>query len=283
MFLGHDGNSARPWVVVLCPERVKRRAERFFKKDMVRRVLQSDESGTESFQVAVVGHAPRPRGSTNPTISVAHPSSGKRGIWPTKIRSSYDGSDHYATVGGFLVATNYDGVHYVYWLTTNHGITPITRDAPSAKNFWGNNYFSGPSSSDSEDEAHTDDRSDTNSEKEAVFGGPSESEGDLVWLKTGRLSDVSFSRVALDGDWALIEEMNDENLCLFTSGRNFGTVLGTVGEEQALSIGVGDPWEDKWSETNCRLSETSSMIITPSGHNFVPAHILLPGKCIEKL
>ncbi|KAI4681405.1 uncharacterized protein J4E84_007641 [Alternaria hordeiaustralica] len=63
MFLGHDESSARPWIVVLCPELVRKRAGKFFKQDMAQRLCQSDEPGCESFQVVVVGQGPRAGGS----------------------------------------------------------------------------------------------------------------------------------------------------------------------------------------------------------------------------
>lgn len=280
MFLGADENSVRPWIVVLCPERVKKRAQKFFEEDIVRRVCEPNDHGGEGFQVAVVGNPPRPRGSTDPTISLGYPSDLTYMSWSTKIKSSYDGNDHYATMGGFLVATSRNSISCVYGLTTSHGITPITRDTQSVEKPWGNYSFPGSSSSDSEDENHIDDGCGTHSENKFISGGISEPKEELVWSRTGSLADVSFSRMALDRDWALIKEVHKQDFESYIYP-NCQFRLGGVGDERSLSIG-GPHYKNSSPRTNCVLSETSSMIIPPSGSIFMPAHILVPGKNMQR-
>ena len=147
MFLGHDKNSAQPWIVVLCPKLVKKRAEKFFKQDMAQRICQSDEPGRESFEVAVVGHAPRPTaGEVAVFVEVAHTGSSR---WSPQVKMEHGGISHLATMGGYIVVAERDGTNTVYGLTAGHVMPRTGYERFSSDELW-DGLIPSPASSNSE-------------------------------------------------------------------------------------------------------------------------------------
>ncbi|CAN9386164.1 unnamed protein product [Alternaria alternata] len=95
--------------------------------------------------------------------------------------------------------------------------------------------------------------------------------GEPAWIDL-KLADVSFSREARDKDWALVEGLRLHQIVpSITRAWDDQIALGTIGEQQSLRIGF-----DTEVALECVLSQTPSMILTPSGHNFVQAHLLIP-------
>ncbi|KAH6866339.1 hypothetical protein BKA58DRAFT_318314 [Alternaria rosae] len=275
MFLGQDEDSARPWIVVLCPEPVKKRAEKFFKQDMAQRLCQLDEPGRESFHVVVVGHAPRPKtgGSARRVTMSSGLPTGDGSILRTFSSSSqadtkYHGKTSSAAIGGYILVSNFDGTEVVYGLTAGHVFPQTGIDSPSSDGPWGGSIPS-PDSSDLEDnitgipEHSAEDRGQSLLES---FIGP---RSEPAW--TGMvLAEVSFSREARDRDWALIERIRTTQIeSLYTKAPEREVVLGTMKDLQPAQLYFGAE-----VALNCTISRDISMILTPSGHNFVQAHIL---------
>jgi hypothetical protein len=55
MSLGHDQNTARPWIVVLCPATATKKIQKFFQEDLAMRLYKPVDTSLISFEVAVVG------------------------------------------------------------------------------------------------------------------------------------------------------------------------------------------------------------------------------------
>jgi hypothetical protein len=287
IYLGRDEASVRPWVVVLCPKLVKKRAEKFFKQDMAKRVCQSDEPGRESFQVAVVS-PPRPKtGESASFVKVAptrHVYDGS--AWcSSQVKAEHDGVSSFATMGGYVIVNTYDGEATAYGLTAGHILTQKDYDIPSSDRSSAGAIPS-PHPSDSEDDDTIIPENNAQSRDRDLLECSLSSRVDTVWTDM-KIAEVSFSNEAKDRDWALIEDIRTGHVdrsysraenprtSFDNGGENTTMVLGTVGEQRFLQIGF-----DSVVGTDCTLSQTSSLIITPSGHNFVPVYTLVPGKDI---
>jgi len=282
MFLGHEQSSSRPWIVVLCPELVRKRAEKFFKQDMAQRLCQSDEPGRESFQVVVVGHAPRPKadeyasrvGTPSGLSTADHDSTSHSFQSSSKVDTKHEGISSSAAIGGYILVTNLDGTETTYGLTAGHVLPQTAIDSPLSDDQWDGSMPS-PDSSDSEDDLTSIPEHSAKGRGQSLlesFIGP---RGEPTW--TGMiLAEATFSREARDRDWALIERIRtNEVASLYTETRYRPVVLGTTGRLPHL----------QWAQIHlheghvldCTISRNISIILTPSGHNFVSAHILTLG------
>jgi hypothetical protein len=277
MLLGEDETSIRPYIVVFCPELVRKRAEKFFKKDMIRGIYQSDEPGRETFQVAVVGQAPQPRADESTSLVKVAPAYTANLAYPgntsgsLRVKAEHDGVSRLATIGGYIVASCHDGIETIYGLTAGH-IFPQTRYNTSSSDQPSDGTMPSPASSDSDDD---DDITLENANQNSSRGAHESftiTKNEPYWTDV-KLADVSFSREARDKDWALVEGLQTHQIDSLDIGATNATIaLGAIGEQQLLQIGF-----DAEVALKCVLSPTPSMILTPSGHNFVQAHILTPG------
>jgi len=278
MFLGHDEISARPWIIVLCPEPVKKRAEKFFKQDMAQRVCQSDELGRESFQVVVIGHAPRPK--ADESASHVRMASGSPTADDGTSRSSWSASQvdaevhsmsSSAAIGGYIYVSHSDGTEAVYGLTAGHVLSQTAIASASSDEQWGGSMPS-PDSSDSEDDITSIPEHSAKNRKQSLlesFIGP---RGEPAW--TGMiLAEVSFSREARDRDWALIERIHTTQIeSLYSKIQARRVILGTIEDLQPAQMRF-----DTEVALDCTIYRDTSIVLMPSGHNFVEAHILTIG------
>jgi hypothetical protein len=272
MFLGCDEDSARPWIVVLCPALVKKRAEKFLKQDMAQRIYQSDEPGRESFQVVVIGHPPQPKaGESGSFVKVLSSHKGRIG-WSSKVEAEHHGIVSHGTMGGYVVIRHSeDSTETIYGLTAGHIIHQGEDEIPPLEEPLVD-LMPSPASSDSEDEDTTVPKDGPPIRTYSVSGSSSSRQIAAIWTRLP-IPDVSYSRKARDRDWALIGGLVYPQLLSFYSRRIDATiVLGTVGEVPLLQIGF-----DRELDLICTLSSTACMILTPAGSNFVPAHMLIPG------
>ncbi|CAN9398061.1 unnamed protein product [Alternaria alternata] len=128
-----------------------------------------------------------------------------------------------------------------------------------------------PASSDSEDDDDITPENVNHNSSRDVHESFTIAKNEPDWTDV-KLADVSFSREARDKDWALVEGLQTHQIDSLDIGATNATIaLGAIGERQSLQIGF-----DTEVALKCVLSPTPSMILTPSGHNFVQAHILTP-------
>jgi hypothetical protein len=274
MFLGRDEDSARPWIVVLCPELVKKKAEKFLKQDIARRIYQSDEPERESFQVVVIGHPPQPKaGESGNFVKVAARSThkGLRG-WSLQVEAEHHGIVSHGIMGGYVVIGNSDdGTETIYGLTAGHIIHQGEDDSPPLDEPLVK-LMPSPASSDSEDEDTTVPKNGPPIRAQSVSGSSTSRQSVATYTQLP-ISDVSSSRKARDRDWALVGRVDASQIRYLDASRIYvPIVLGTVGEVSLLQIGFRREFD-----LDCTLSLTACMILTPSGYNFVSAHMLIPG------
>jgi len=143
-----------------------------------------------------------------------------------------------------------------------------------------------PDSSDSEDDLTSIPEHSAKGRGQSLlesFIGP---RGEPAW--TGMiLAEATFSREARDRDWALIERIRaNEVASLYTETRHNSVVLGTIRDlhRQPAQMPFNEPYLqpaqisfDERNKVHCTISRNISIILTPSGHNFVSAHILTLG------
>ncbi|KAB2100473.1 hypothetical protein AG0111_0g11329 [Alternaria gaisen] len=184
-------------------------------------------------------------------------------------------------MGGYVIVNTYDGEATAYGLTAGHILTQKDYDIPSSDR---SSAGAIPSLhlSDSEDDDTTIPENNAQSRDRDLLECSLSSRVDTAWTDM-KIAEVSFSNEAKDRDWALIEDIrtghvdrsysraNNPRTSFGNGGENMTMVLGTVGEQRFLQIGF-----DTVVGTDCTLSQTSSLIITPSGHNFVPVYTLVP-------
>ncbi|CAN9417433.1 unnamed protein product [Alternaria alternata] len=128
-----------------------------------------------------------------------------------------------------------------------------------------------PASSNSEDDGDITSEEIDQSYSRSTLESSVIAMGEPAWIDL-KLADVSFSREARDKDWALVEGLRLHQIVpSITRAWDDQIALGTIGEQQSLRIGF-----DTEVALECVLSQTPSMILTPSGHNFVQAHLLIP-------
>ena len=272
MLLGKDEDSARPCIVVLCPEAVKKRAEKFFKQDMAQRICRSEEPGQECFQVVVIGQAPRPKADESASRTRTADDGTFRSFWSSsQVVTKHPGISSSAAIGGYVVVRDLGCTETVYGLTAGHVLSQTGLDGPSSNGPWDGSMPS-PDSSGSEDnitnipEYSSKDRGQSLLES---FIGP---RGEPAW--TGMiLAEVSFSREARDRDWALIERIRTTQIeSLYTQARDRTILRGLTKDGQPAQIRL-----DTGVALKCTICWNTSMILTPSGHNFVQADILKLG------
>ncbi|KAF1850914.1 uncharacterized protein K460DRAFT_328285 [Cucurbitaria berberidis CBS 394.84] len=265
MSLGYDENSVSPWIVVLCPDKVQKRAEKFFQQELARRLCQPDEPGQERFRVTVLGHPPRPKCAEQPDqvrIACARLKEDEKRLWSPQIKTDHCGVTRYATMGGYIVVSESDGTLSIYGLTAGHLIAEADHSWRGA----GAGSWDGSESSADDSESEQE----RSSPEKTSIREVRQHEEDPTWMDIGRLSDYSFSRQARDRDWGLIEGIeaygfSDDN----AHDVNEKIELGTAGKERELLIGFNHEASHK-----CLLSKSPTMVILPHGHRFVWAHTL---------
>jgi hypothetical protein len=209
LVLGYSEHDARPWMVVLCPEPVKKRVTSFFHNDFARRVCSANGPDEISFEVAVVGRPLRPTATEFPiqilgeTQPLDH-----HVIWRPRIELKHSGKSHYARVGGFVRARDAHGTSTVYGLTAGHILPPETMGELSGDD------RSQKLHSDSSEDSHSHCSSGAESysalEDDPTSNGITSSPvwtdaSDIDWLCLGTVTERSYSVRARNRDWALIK------------------------------------------------------------------------------
>ncbi|KAI4941416.1 hypothetical protein J4E86_010448 [Alternaria arbusti] len=213
---------------------------------MAQRLCQSDEPGRESFQVVVVGHAPRPKADeyasrvgTPSGLSTADHDSTSHGFQSSsKVDIKHEGISSSAAIGGYILVTNLDGTETTYGLTAGHVLPQTAIDTPLSDDQWDGSMPS-PDSSDSEDDLTSIPEYSAKGRGQSLlesFIGP---RGEPAW--TGMiLAEATFSREARDRDWALIERIRaNEVASLYTAIRYRSVVLDP---SESIQDGASGTW-----------------------------------------
>jgi hypothetical protein len=273
LVLGCSEHDARPWIVVLCPEPVKKRVTIFFQEDFARRVCSANGPDEISFEVAVVGRPLRPTASEGPIqiFGETQPLD-SHVLWRPRIGLTHSGKSHYARVGGFVCARDARGTSTVYGLTAGHILPPETMGSLSGDHVSRNPDFD--SSEGSHSRRSSGARSYSALEDYPASNGSTSSLAwtnarDPDWLCLGTVSEVSYSVRARNRDWALVrlsEQPGDMSRgSELDLNLHYKAATPAEGEDVLLYDG---------SFNTGKLSRLPARALLPYAYDFVPVYVL---------
>jgi hypothetical protein len=217
--LGHDQNSARPWIVVLCPDTVRKKIEKFFQSDLAMRLCKPNDTSLISFEVAVVGQPPREKAmeqNINVDVALMGVTTNDRPHWAFRVKVDHNQQNRFATMDGYVVVTDSTGTESIYGVTAGHVLVQDTHDGEQSYSDESMSSDEGTPDCPSWLDGRTTERDNTmdsagNTEyNDDTFGtGLGEThQSTAQWSSLGQLSEASFSSKARNRDWALIENLN---------------------------------------------------------------------------
>lgn len=282
MSLGRDEDSAKPWIVVLCPIVVEKKVRRFFQEDLARRLCQPDGLGTVCFEVAIVG-PPRRKAIEQPAnvdVALMGTTKNERQHWALRVKVEHLQWNRFATLDGFVIVTDSTHKESIYGLTAGHILVQngIGEDASGSEEA----SFGTQSSSDDEsfDPGSGTYTSDLPSEQRHIASvNTGRIEEPMHWSNLGHLSMASFSTKARDRDWALIEDIKvpgfqDKPPPLIIENFRLSNILK---EDLSLLDGVQLGFGPSHGYSSCRFS-SPAIAILPYGTDFVDVYTLALGK-----
>jgi hypothetical protein len=209
MVLGHDEQTAKPWVVVLCPKGVEKKVKRFFQQGFARQLCSGVESDHVGFEVAVVGQPLRStdgRDHSHVYVQIYPHNTGA--WWTPRIMVTQSGIDHIATLGGYAYVYTGSAGNYIYGLTCGHVLSSEQQESGqsliSSAEDTDEALESDPAECDTKDES-TSWTSHGHQPNDIVFGGSNSEAEDMRWASFGRVMKASFSDRARNRDWGLVE------------------------------------------------------------------------------
>lgn len=282
MVLGKDESSAKPYIVVFCPECVKETVKKFFQGEEAKYHCQRNQPGLVDFEVIVEGQPPRTMtGNQPPPFDIAPGNStGSHHCWPlaTPIKINITGETRYATMGGFVVAIDNDGAPSIYGMTAGHAIIQDVVNHNDQREY----AVEGSSTGSDHDFNRIEAEGDI-SEKEIQHGPRppidvsykryNESKEEEEWSPLGHVAQASFSYKACNRDWALVEGI--ERLGWRNRPKNNDIeryflndiAPGLTNYSDRIEISHQPPFFGT-------LSRLPSLALLPFGHDFVRVHIV---------
>ncbi|CAO2649557.1 Nn.00g069420.m01.CDS01 [Neocucurbitaria sp. VM-36] len=272
LVLGKDETSAKPWIVVFCPECVCAIVRKYFRTDLAKQLCQPSEPGLVDLEVAVEGHPPRLKATEEPpsvTVALGR-SDGSNGRWRT-THIKVDGSNEtrYATMGGYIVVVGQDGAPSIYGLTAGHALIQDSIDnkcqsEQSEENLHSpNNVLSSMAIEEEVGTQHMQEEAGFSVDN--AYTRISDPEEVIIWLGSGRVAPASFSTKAYNRDWALIEGIEHFD------GQSSGKVI----ERYFLDTRTEVAHPIDMVEVICQppfngsLSHLPSFTLLPFGYDFV--------------
>jgi hypothetical protein len=272
--LGATEDEAKPWIVVHCPKKAMKRANKFLGEDFVRRMCQ----GHIMFDTAVCCSL-RPAYSEDPDeVFIEQDSQETYEAWPPQIMVTRSGVSRYATFGGFVFVTMTDGKTLVYGLTAGH-VLP-TEEYNNTDGYMSPDEDSEDDESDNDSIVSSTGRNSPDWSSDAgdisTLPGSSDSQdensADLElrsWISLGCIDKASYSERAKNHDWALIE------LAATTTGpSNISKAPPSVPLEVARPAGDRRALIYNKSMVECTVSSLPARAILPSGDAFVNVDVL---------
>ncbi|KAJ4367012.1 hypothetical protein N0V83_007542 [Neocucurbitaria cava] len=212
LVLGKDETSAKPWIVVFCPEGVSEVVKKYFRRDLAKCLCQPNEPGLVTFEVAVEGQPPRLKATDDPppiTVALGSSTDEDRKCMTTHIKINGNNEIRYATMGGFIVAINQNGVPSIYGLTAGHALIQDSIDEDCQREHSDQIFHGSSNEPDSmEIEAGVGARptqEGTGRSTSYPYVEANDRSGTIEWSGFGHVAPASFSTKACNRDWALIE------------------------------------------------------------------------------
>ena len=278
LLLGTDESSAKPYIVVFCPDCVHDLVKNYFRQDSSRRLCQPGRAGQASFNVLV--HPPiEPKTSHNPhTTSVSTGHSTRDSTRFRSVHLKVDGSHgtRYATMGGYIVVVNKDESLLWYGLTAGHSIVQdkleegVQSDQASEEPDIDLSLFSGLTISTPPQIPELAGNSAISDTTHNLATGP---QAVIEWSGTASIASASFSTQARNRDWALLEAVDDQSAWevrdegIFERYALGDSRLGNMSIDAGVEMNPQIPFIGK-------LSRLLSFAILSYGNDFVPVHTI---------
>lgn len=123
MVLGRTEADAKPWIVALCHEDRVKRVQRFFDKSYVKEICRPQDRTIPSFEVTVIGQAPRTRsgGAIDVHMDMLSSTAGARSTCcGTLVKLSREDEHRLGTLGGLIKVTSISGEYTLYGMVAGH-------------------------------------------------------------------------------------------------------------------------------------------------------------------
>jgi hypothetical protein len=276
MVLGANEDAAKPWIVVFCAYKARRKAKKFLRENLVTSMCQ----GQIKFDTAVCSSIEEAASENSDEVFIEQNTLKAPGAWTSQIKVMQSGTARYATMGGFVFVTMTDGSKSVYGLTAGH-VLPLEEL---------NNADAHMSSDEDSEDDESDEGSIVSNTDENYPGWPSPNAGNTStlpdssdsqdevsadqehpsWASLGRISKASYSNGAHNHDWALIE--------LTTGTGPWNIPKATPGTPLEVVRPSGDRRAVIYNKSMmaCTVSPLPARAILPSGHSFVDVDVLRP-------
>lgn len=277
---GTDKVSARPYIVVFCPDTVCKKMKRFFRKEEAQRLCRPNCAGMISFDVLIEGQPLIPKACWEPMeVTLSQNFEYGNRPWTAHIRIDGIGTSSYATMGGIVVVVDNDGGSTMYGLTAGHTFVQAAVDRESA-GLQSDQYSSDEAMSDSEfsDQNATKQQPITLEEEASTLTAMSPRQADTITTANpdlARIAPTSFTQSARNRDWALIEGLEHFYPVARASEQSVNdyfvndTRFGISRAHKSVEIAY---------QPHCMgtLSHVPAFTVLPFGEDFVCAYTITP-------
>lgn len=281
LVLGADAGSAKPWIVVFCPECVSETVRKYFREKTAKRLCEPKQSGLTDLEVLVDGQALRPKANSHAPlreVTLAISVEQHRRHWTTHIKIEGVEATRCATMRGIAIVVDDKGVSSAYGLTAGHAlIQDVVCDSDEF------DISDGESPTDTDNEPievnHRQETKPTNTQHlEHRIEDTSDIQSDdsikeVTWSGYGRVAQASFSSMACNRDWALIEDVRDSQVLKDVSRkvteRFFLDYQGSGAAHAQGSVVVACH-----PSLSGRLSRLPAFALLPHGVDFVRVHTM---------
>jgi hypothetical protein len=273
MVLGATYDTAKPWIVVLCPKEAKRIVKRFLRSQLARTICRGSDRETciISFETVVVGRPLHPtEGEPPDEVFVEYLPLVSAETWIPRVMVMQSGRIKHATMGGFVSIVDSQGKQALYGLTAGHVLPPnqlYDEGSDGPLDIGSDNCDDSDDSSDADSTATSSNIGGSYNDQDNI--SPDDHSDDREWTSLGHMSQASYSVRAQDRDWALIE--------LDATLANF---YNPPGRAQVPAYEVVRPMNERHAlvrnttMVHCSISSLPARAILPSGHSFVDVHVL---------
>jgi len=138
MVLGRTEAEAKPWIVALCHEDRVKRVQRFFDKPYEKEICRPQDPTIPSFEVAVIGHAPRTRcgRAIDVYMDTLSSTAGARSTFcGTLVKLSREDKHRLGTLGGLIKVTDVSGEYALYGMIAGHMVDEMEPTEPDRTNW----------------------------------------------------------------------------------------------------------------------------------------------------
>lgn len=288
LVLGHDEDTAEPWIVVNCPKNVMRKVDKFLQEDVMKRMCHGPPSCRVRFRAAVGGPLTPSESDSLDEVFIESDDGSEEEAGARRIRVMQSNTPHYATLGGFVRVVDAQGKKTCYGLTAGHVLPNDTLYRQDNQIHRDDDEEGDSDEGDDDEEVNCSDWSFTDehgNDVSSLSNGPSphhiplladhgsEDSGNIqpnrLWEELGSMSKVSYSSRARDRDWALVE-LNPPRDGQGISHSNFSSRTSEPARPSLNQTAI----VANRSKLSCTVSAIPARALLPSGHRFVDVNVI---------